>query len=191
MMIFYILHTMMYMQAILDKQIRVQHVITTNPKQAKAIEDPSRSKIVQILYMKSMHAEQIGTALKRTGSKKALTTIRHHIDVLKEAGLIEVVRMEESRGAMTKYYGTSTKLLGYNTPEDFDKKYSAVIKTASKRLEEILESVAPKAGNSSHKKDLASCRRYYHKKMHRKKMFQNTVLKHSIGLWHKFIRVRN
>ena len=63
--------------------------------------------------------------------------------------------MEESRGAMTKYYGTSTKLLGYNTPEDFDKKYSAVIKTASKRLEEILESVAPKAGNSSHKKDLA------------------------------------
>ena len=56
---------------------------------------------------------------------------------------------------MTKYYGTSTKLLGYNTPEDFDKKYSAVIKTASKRLEEILESVAPKAGNSSHKKDLA------------------------------------
>ena len=28
-------------------------------------------------------------------------------------------------------------------------------KTASKRLEEILESVAPKAGNSSHKKDLA------------------------------------
>ena len=155
MMIFYILHTMMYMQAILDKQIRVQHVITTNPKQAKAIEDPSRSKIVQILYMKSMHAEQIGTALKRTGSKKALTTIRHHIDVLKEAGLIEVVRMEESRGAMTKYYGTSTKLLGYNTPEDFDKKYSAVIKTASKRLEEILESVAPKAGNSSHKKDLA------------------------------------
>ena len=82
MIVFYILHTMMYMQAILDKPIRVQHVITTNPKQAKAIEDPSRSKIVQLLYMKSMHAEQIGTALKRTGSKKALTTIRHHIDVL-------------------------------------------------------------------------------------------------------------
>ena len=152
-MVFYILYTIIFMQAILDRQIRVKHVITTNLKQAKAIEDPSRSKIVQILYMKSMRAEQIGAALKRAGFKKALTTIRHHIDILKTAGLIEVVRMEESRGAVTKYYGTSTKLLGYNTPEDFEKKYSSVIKTASKRLEEILASVAPKA--TTHKNDLA------------------------------------
>ena len=119
------------MSTLLEKQIKVNRIVTTSTNQARAIEDPSRAKIIEILYHKSMSAEQIANQLKKSGHKKALTTIRHHLEILKEAGLIEIVKIEETRGAITKYYGTSTKLLGYNAPEDFDSKYSSAIKNAS------------------------------------------------------------
>ena len=122
------------MSTLLEKQIKVNRIVTTSTNQARAIEDPSRAKIIEILYHKSMNAEQIANQLKKSGHKKALTTIRHHLEILKEAGLIEIVKIEETRGAITKYYGTSTKLLGYNAPEDFDSKYSSAIKNASKKL---------------------------------------------------------
>jgi len=133
------------MSTLLEKQIKVNRIVTTSIDQARAIEDPSRAKIIETLYHKSMNAEQITKHLKKSGHKKALTTIRHHLEILKETGLIELVKIEETRGAITKYYGTSTKLLGYNAPEDFDSKYSSVIKNASKKLEDILKNMAPKA----------------------------------------------
>ena len=133
------------MSTLLEKQIEVNRIVTTSSNQARAIEDPSRAKIIEVLYHKSMSAEQITNQLKKSGYKKALTTIRHHLEILKEAGLIEIVKIEETRGAITKYYGTSTKLLGYNAPEDFDAKYSSAIKNASKKLEDILKIIAPKA----------------------------------------------
>ncbi len=127
--------------------------MTTSINQAKAIEDKSRARIIEVLYHKSMNAEQIAKQLKKSGQNKALTTIRHHLEILKESGLIEIVKIEETRGAITKYYGTSTKLLGYNAPEDFDKRYSSVIKNTSKKLEDILEKIAPKAAMSKKKPD--------------------------------------
>ena len=60
-----------------------------------------------MLYNKNLNAEQITSQLKKEGHKKALTTTRHHLDILKESGLIEVVKIEESRGAITKFYGTN------------------------------------------------------------------------------------
>lgn len=140
------------MSTLLEKPVKISRIVTTSPTQAKAIEDPARAKILQILYRKSLSAEQIANNLNKLGYKKALTTIRHHIDILKEAGLIEVVRIEENRGAITKFYGTSTRLLGYNAPEDFDSKYSSAIKNTSKKLEELLKTIAPKATPKSRTK---------------------------------------
>ena len=77
---------------------------------------------------------------------KSLTTTRHHLDILKESGLIEIVKIEESRGAITKFYGTSTKLLDYETPKDFDQKYSGLIKSTSLKLEKIVNTMSKKTG---------------------------------------------
>ena len=139
------------MSTLLEKQIEVNRIVTTSTEQARAIDDPVRTKIVEVLYRRSLSAEQITNQLKKSGFKKALTTIRHHLDILKEAGLIELVKIEETRGAITKYYGTSTKLLGYNAPEDFDSKYSSAIKSTAKKLEEILKILAPKAAPTTKK----------------------------------------
>ena len=91
------------MSTLLEKQIKVNRIVTTSTEHARAIEDPARAKIVEILYRQSLSAEQIANALKKTGYKKALTTVRHHLEILKESGLIQIVKIEESRGAITKF----------------------------------------------------------------------------------------
>ena len=136
------------MSTILEKPISVNRTLATSLEHAKAIEDPARAKILQLLYRKHLNAEQITAQLKKSGFKKALTTTRHHLEILKEAELIEVVRIEEKRGAMIKYYGTSTKLLDYETPKDFEKKYSTVIKSTSKHIEQLLDALSKKTGKA-------------------------------------------
>ncbi len=140
------------MSTLLEKQIKVNRIVTTSIEHARAIEDPARAKIVEILYHQALSADQICNALKKTGYKKALTTVRHHLDILKESGLIEIARIEESRGAITKFYSTSTKLLDFQTPEDFDSKYSKVIDNTSTKIEKILKGLTPKTTKSKSKK---------------------------------------
>ncbi len=139
------------MSTLLEKQISVNRIVATSIEHARAIEDPSRAKIMEILYRQSLSADQITRALKKAGYKKALTTVRHHLEILKNSGLIEVVKIEESRGAIKKYYGTSTKLLDFQTPEDFDSKYSKVIDKTSTKIEKILTNLKPKTKSKSKK----------------------------------------
>ena len=140
------------MSTLLEKQIKVNRIVTTSIEHARAIEDPSRAKVVESLYHQALSAAQITTALKKAGFKKALTTVRHHLEILKVSGLIEIVRIEESRGAITKYYSTSTKLLGFQTPEDFDSKFSKIIDNTSGKIEKILKDLTPKTTKLKGKK---------------------------------------
>ena len=137
------------MSTLLEKPISVNRILVTSIDHAKAIEDPARAKIVQMLYNKNLNAEQITLQLKKEGHKKALTTIRHHLDILKESDLIEIVKIEERRGAITIFYGTSTKLLDYKTPKDFDQKYSRLIKSTSSKLQKIVNTMSKKTGKTT------------------------------------------
>jgi DNA-binding transcriptional ArsR family regulator len=140
------------MSTLLEKPIKVNRIVTTSIEHARAIEDPARAKIMEILYHNSLSVEQISNELKKTGYKKALTTVRHHLEILKNSGLVEIVRIEESRGAITKFYTTATKLLGYQAPDDFDSKYSKIIDNTSTKIEKILKGLAPKTAKSKGKK---------------------------------------
>lgn len=140
------------MSTILEKQIKVNRIVTTSIEHARAIEDPARAKIVEMLYRQALSADQITNSLKKAGYKKALTTVRHHLEILKNSGLIEIVKIEESRGAIKKYYGTSTKLLDFQAPEDFDLQYSKIIDNTSTKIEKILKDLTPKTVKSKGKK---------------------------------------
>ena len=141
------------MSILLQKELRVNRILTTNIEQAKALDDIARVKILQTLYHNELSAEQIANELHKTGYKKATTTIRHHLDVLKNAGLIEIVKMEESRGAVMKYYGTSVKLLGYKIPPNFDSDHSKTIIDASAKIEKIIKNIAQKSLSKIKKKN--------------------------------------
>ena len=75
------------------------------------------------------------------------------MDILKVTGLIEIVKIEETRGAITKYYGTSTKLLGFNIPENFESKYSPLIKSTSKKLENLVKNMTKKTKTNKQNSD--------------------------------------
>ena len=81
---------------------------------------------------------QISRRLKKFGYKKAVTTIRHHIEILKNSGLIEISKIEEARGGITKYYSSSAKLLDFTLPADFDENYSKLISKTSLKLGKIV-----------------------------------------------------
>ncbi len=132
------------MSTLMEKSIRVNRIVTTSGLQARAIEEPTRTKILKTLYKKQLTADQILGELKKTGYNKALTTIRHHLDILKISGLIEVVKIQECRGAIAKFYGTSTKLLEYETPNDFESKYANLIKSTSAKIEKLVKNISQK-----------------------------------------------
>jgi len=132
------------MSTLMEKSIRVNRIVTTSGLQARAIEEPTRTKILKTLYKKQLTADQILGELKKTGYNKALTTIRHHLDILKISGLIEVVKIQECRGAIAKFYGTSTKLLEYETPNDFESKYANLIKSTSTKIEKLVKNISQK-----------------------------------------------
>ena len=130
------------MSILMEKVISVDRIIAINYEQFRALEDPIRGKIVQMLYKKKLNVEQINRRLKKLGYKKAVTTIRHHVEILKNSGQVEIVKIEESRGAITKYYGSSTKLLDFTLPSDFDKNYSNLISKTSLKLNKLVSSIS-------------------------------------------------
>ncbi len=129
------------MSILMEKEIVVNRIIVGNYEVFKALDDPIRGKIVQLLNKKQLSVDQITRRLKKLGYKKAVTTIRHHVEILKDSGLIEIIKIEESRGAITKYYGSSIKLLDFTLPLDFDENYSKVISKASLKLNKIIDPI--------------------------------------------------
>lgn len=141
------------MSTLLQKELKINKIVTTDADQAKALDDAARIKILQILYHKQLSTEQIVEELNKIGYKKATTTIRHHMDVLKNAGLIEIVKMEEVRGAVMKYYGTSVRVLGNKLPANFEIEFSKTIADTSVKLEKVIQNITEKAGSKIKKKN--------------------------------------
>ncbi len=125
----------------MEKEIVVNRIIVGNYEVFKALDDPIRGKIVQLLNKKQLNVVQITRRLKKLGYKKAVTTIRHHVEILKDSGLIEIIKIEESRGAITKYYGSSIRLLDFTLPSDFDENYSKIISKTSSKLDKIISPI--------------------------------------------------
>jgi DNA-binding transcriptional ArsR family regulator len=122
----------------MEKEVTIDRIMSANYDVFKALDDPIRGKIVQLLNKKQLNVKQITRRLKKFGYKKAVTTIRHHIEILKDSGLIEIAKIEESRGAITKYYSSSTKLLDFTLPLDFDENYSKLISKTSLKLGKVI-----------------------------------------------------
>ncbi|KFM20566.1 hypothetical protein AAA799D07_00378 [Marine Group I thaumarchaeote SCGC AAA799-D07] len=129
------------MSILMEKEITIDRIIVANYAVFKALDDPIRGKIVQLLNKKELNVDQITRRLKKLGYKKAVTTIRHHIEILKDSGLIEIIKIEESRGAITKYYGSSIRLLDFTLPSDFHENYSKIISKTTLKLDKIISPI--------------------------------------------------
>ena len=126
------------MAILMEKEISIDRTIAANNDVSRALARSTRGKIVELLNKKQLNVEQIRSRLKKHGYKKSVTTIRHHIEILKDSGLIEITKIEESQGAITKYYGSSTKLLDFTLPSDFDENYSKIISKTTLKLDKVI-----------------------------------------------------
>ncbi len=126
---------------LLQKDVRTRRITTLGHVAARALNDPVRLRILEILSHRSMSAEELTKALGTGGLKKATTTIRHHLDTLRKAGLIEATKMVEVRGAVMKYYAPTLRAFSYNSPADLDLKHSKLIDDTSSRLLKVMKAV--------------------------------------------------
>ena len=74
------------MAILMEKEVSIDRMITANYDVSKALAIPTRGKIVELLNKKQLNVEQITRRLKKLGYKKSVTTIRHHIEILKDSG---------------------------------------------------------------------------------------------------------
>lgn len=76
--------------------------IIDDPERAKVMTDPMRREILRLLSGKAMTENELAKTL---GLSEA--SVGHHLKILKESGLIKMVRQEaEEHGILQKFYGT-------------------------------------------------------------------------------------
>lgn len=137
------------MSTLFEKSAKISHVVTLSVEKARALEDPIRATMLDLLSRKTMSVENLINELRKKGKEydKAPTTIRHHLDFLKKAGLVELVKAEEAGGAVLKYYAARARFLGYEPPQDFGETFEDVIANLSKDLLDVIRGTVQKHGD--------------------------------------------
>ena len=112
--------------SLLQTDVPIRDVITTDPEKAKALENDVRAKILDMLADEEMTIDGITDELARRGEEKAKTTVRHHVNVLKDAGMVELSRLEDAGGGTQKFYRSNTRVFSYDLPENAEATLSDV-----------------------------------------------------------------
>jgi DNA-binding transcriptional ArsR family regulator len=90
-------------------------MIVTNPAQLRAMADPFRSQLIQLLRDRARSTQEISAELSIPKG-----TVGHHLKVLESAGLIRVVRTRKVRAMTEKFYGRTARLFLYQTEDPAD-----------------------------------------------------------------------
>jgi DNA-binding transcriptional ArsR family regulator len=133
--------------ALLESDVPIREVVTTDPEKAKALENDVRAKILDMLVDKEMTIGEIHAELARRGEEKAETTVRHHVNVLKDAGMVEIARLEEAGGGTRKYYKSNTRVFSYDLPDDAGDELALAQATATDELESLVETLYAEHGD--------------------------------------------
>jgi|SRR5579862_8920232 len=99
-------------------------IALTEPAQVKAIGHPLRTTILGLLHERAATVSELAAALERPKS-----TVAHHVKVLAENGLLQVVRTRRVRATEERLYGRTARLFyvsaergpaGEEMPRDFN-----------------------------------------------------------------------
>ena len=99
-------------------------VALTRPSQVKAIGHPLRTTILSLLHERAATVTELAVAVERPKS-----TVAHHVKVLTEAGLLQVVRTRRVRAIEERLYGRTARMFfvgierspdGADLPRDFN-----------------------------------------------------------------------
>jgi DNA-binding transcriptional ArsR family regulator len=83
----------------------VDKIVLTAPKQLRAMADPLRATILDLLLERAATVAELAAAVGRPKS-----TVAHHVNVLVDAGMLRVVRTRRVRAIDERYYGRTARL---------------------------------------------------------------------------------
>src|SRR5206468_10700333 len=87
-------------------------MIVAEPKQLKAMADPLRTQLIQLLRDRARSTQELAEELALPKG-----SVGHHLKVLESAGLIRVVRTRKVRAMTEKFYGRTARLFLYQTED--------------------------------------------------------------------------
>ena len=98
-------------------------IALTKPSQVKALGHPLRTTILGLLHERAATVSELAVTLER-----AKSTVAHHVKVLAEAGLVQVVRTRRVRAIEERFYGRTARMFyvaaeradGDDVPLDFN-----------------------------------------------------------------------
>jgi len=122
-----------------SSEIRLRDVAVQDPAVSSAVDEPVRAMILDMLAEEPMTAADVDAELTGRGFDRTENTVRHHINTLRDAGLVEVVRYEEGRGGTTKYYGATTLVLSYSLPAETEGAVDELVESLRPDLEAALD----------------------------------------------------
>lgn len=115
-----------------DPEHALEDIAVRDTRVSDAIDEPMRAMVLDILADETLTASEVHERLADRGIDRTENTVRHHINELRDAKLVDVVRFEEGRGGTTKYYGANTTVLSYSLPE-----------SAESAIEDMIDAVQP------------------------------------------------
>lgn len=122
-------------------EVTIESVIAADPETAKALESDVRAKILDMLAHEEMTVEEIHAELGRRGEDKAETTVRHHVNVLEDAGLVEIARLDEAQGGALKYYRSNTRVFSRELPDSVEGTFAEMSDTVRGQLATVVEAL--------------------------------------------------
>ena len=99
-----------------------------------------------MLAEEELTIEAIRSELERHGETKAETTVRHHVNVLKGADMVELARLEEAGGEIQKYYKSNTRVFSYDLPATAEETLAGGVAQVRGDLETVLGDVLDEHG---------------------------------------------
>jgi DNA-binding transcriptional ArsR family regulator len=91
-------------------------IVLTTSAQVKAISHPLRTTMLSLLHERAATVSELAVALERPKS-----TVAHHIKVLNEAGLVQVVRTRRVRAIDERFYGRTARMFYVGVDRGLDR----------------------------------------------------------------------
>ncbi|HTI14192.1 MAG TPA: winged helix-turn-helix domain-containing protein [Dictyobacter sp.] len=124
-------------------------LIVNSAQQFKALGDPLRMRILRIVQHQPATAKQVAQALQ-----VAPGTIGYHLQVLEEAGLVQVVARRVTHGIIARYYTRTARIFKFDFPKEVHGETSISLDIIQAAQQDFVETEAQEEGYD----DLDGCR---------------------------------
>jgi DNA-binding transcriptional ArsR family regulator len=122
-----------------SSEVVLDDIVVRDPKTSAAVDDPVRASVLDVLDGEPKTVAEVHEALSKRGVERSENTVRHHVNKLRDSGLVEVARMEEGRGGTTKYYKANTVVLSYSIPDAVEDRVDDMVEGVSGSVAKLLD----------------------------------------------------